>query len=94
MCMTALAFAVPVISGREGFHLPHVQFLRAEMWDQFLAKLSEYQIIRTKSAAYSYLSDFYPALSPLRVQELFVPLLATALYTCRPPEVVTYVTNL
>ena len=40
--------------------LPHVQIMFAEMWDKFLAKLSDYQILRKKNAAYSYLSDFYP----------------------------------
>jgi len=59
MCMTALFFAAPVICGSEGFHLPHVQYLHAEMWDKFRAKLSDYQILRKKSRAYSYLSDFY-----------------------------------
>jgi hypothetical protein len=58
--MTTLFFAAPVISGSEGFYLPHVQILLAKMWDKFLAKLSDYQILRKKSAAYSYLSDFYP----------------------------------
>jgi hypothetical protein len=54
MCMTALSCAVPMICGSEVFHWPHVQFLCAEMWDKFLAKLRDYQILRKKSAAYSY----------------------------------------
>ena len=60
MCMTALSFAVPVISGSEGFHLSHVQFLRAEIWDKFLVKPSDYQILRKKSAAFSCFSEFRP----------------------------------
>jgi hypothetical protein len=59
MCMIALSFAAPVMCGSGGLHLLHVQFLRAELWDKFMANLSNYQILRKKSTAFRYLSDFY-----------------------------------
>jgi hypothetical protein len=86
-----LFFATPVICGWEGFRLPHVKILRAEMLDKILALLGDYQILRKNNVAFRYLSDLARSVgSPRAFRDATV---MTALYTYRLPKAIPYDTK-